>query len=117
MIALALFGVLLAAGLFAAAACVPFWNRFFSIIWSDPTEREQEEIRRRLLELHVKNGLPPDTAAMLAAKEYHVDSEEAVLKAAQLLGSGGIKHLASGQNMWSRVAFGLTNALRRGMGR
>lgn len=118
MIGLAVFAVVLAAGLFAAAACAPLWDRFFSVIWTDPTEREREEVRRRLLELHTKSGLSAETAALLATKEFHAKNEEQLLEVAQLLGTAGIKRLASGQNsIWDKIGFGLTNALRRGMWR
>lgn len=114
MIGIAALAVVASVGLFAAAVCAPFWDRLFSVIWTDPTEREREEVRSRLLELHVKTGLPPAAATMLATQEFHAKDEDQLLTAAQLLGTAGIKRLASGQKSIWDFGFGLTNALRRG---
>lgn len=84
------------AGLLAMAFLTPVFNRFFSLLWEDPTERERRKILKRLQELHVDGNVPEETAVLMASSEFHT-SVENVLEAVGVLSIGEVKGILTGR--------------------
>ncbi len=84
------------AGLAAMAYLTPWFNRFFSLIWEDPSERERRKILKRLKELHVDGNVPEETAALMVSSEFNT-SVENVLEAVGVLTVGELKGILTGK--------------------
>lgn len=55
---------------------VPVLNRFYGLIWKDPTMLQRADVAHRINELCVDGDKTPETVTALAASEFHCSEEE-----------------------------------------
>lgn len=98
-----------------AIYALPIVNGAFSRIWSDPSERQRAEIQQRLKELHTQDGIPEETAVLMATKEFQAKDEAALLKLAQCFDAADVRGLVAGRrSLWSTIVYGLDRAIKKG---
>lgn len=97
------------------AYVLPGINHAFSHIWTDPSERQRAAIQQRLKELHTQDGIPEETAVLMATKEFQAKDEAALLKLAQCFDAADVRNLATGRrSLWSTIVYGLDRAIKKG---
>lgn len=92
---------------------LPAANRFFSILWEDPADKQRAVIARRLRELHVDGDVPTETSILLAAKEA-TTSEKELLGLLDMVGPTDLMGVLSDRRKpLSAVLNGITRVLKR----
>lgn len=92
---------------------IPAANRFFDLIWEDPSKRQQAAIARRLKELHVDGDVPAETAILMAAKERNVTEDE-LKDVAGMFGTSDIVGMLTGKRSpVSAFLSGIDKAMKR----
>lgn len=82
--------------LLAVIFLIPFFNRGFSLIWSDPSERQRKEALARLNELYVDGQVPEEVAVLLASKERNATEEE-LMNLVGMVGTSDMKAVLTGK--------------------
>jgi biopolymer transport protein ExbB/TolQ len=96
---------------------VPITNRFFSLIWQDPSEKQRALILKRLKELMINHEVPEETAVLMAAKEFNATENE-FLEALQVMKASEIKSMLQGKPaVLNQLLSGIDKKLRSGMNR
>lgn len=91
-------------GIFSLVVLVPICNKFFALIWEDPTERQRQVVIKRIKE-HVLDDVPEQTAVMMTAAEMNT-TEANLLKAAELFSAADAKAIITGKRGIAGIMIG-----------
>lgn len=101
---------------FAVHYVIPITNRFFALIWEDPTEVQRKEVMRRLKELHVDGHIPEEAAVLLASKEYN-SSERDLLNLTRMVKPAQLRAMLNGRkNIFQIVLDSATQEIYKNSG-
>ena len=96
---------------------IPYTNKLFGLIWTDPREENRRKIIKRIKELTIDGDVPEETAVLMAAKEQNID-EENLMEVLGVMSPSEVRGLFTGKRgMIQAFTSALDNALKSGTGR
>lgn len=108
---------ILACAIFSIMYLVPIFNRLFSYIWEDNSDRQRAEALKRLKDLYVDGELPEEVAVLLASSEMSATEKE-FRKMVDVMGPADLTALVTGKKSALRiVADAFKKTLRANTGR
>jgi len=86
----------------AAIYLVPWFDRMFSKIWEDPSQKERRQALARLNELYVDGHVPEEVAVMMASAEMNT-SEDRLMKLTNMISPADLKAVLTGRKTMAGV--------------
>lgn len=102
---------ILACAIFSIIYLVPIFNRLFSYIWEDGSDRQRAEALKRLKELYVDGEIPEEVAVLLASNEISATEKE-FRKMVDVMGPDDLTALVTGKKSTLRV---VTDAFKKSL--